>query len=384
MATFILLHALLQNAKKFTNHKKLLALLVVLTLLAPQLSQLFISQAHAGTMTPAKVMINNSQAGASNVTYSFRFTTTATTAIKQWTIQLCTAASGTCTAPTGLVNSGAAIASDNIAGTGRTNTFNSDGTLTTVVTSPAAQSTQAVAVDYTGITNPTTPNTTYYARITTYSDTGSTVIDTATVAFAILDTTSIAVTANVDASFTFSIAGIAGTGSNTVNGATLTNGITTTATTIPFGTMAVGAAKVAAQDLTVSTNAQNGYTITASHSATAVSGTPPLVSGSNDIDTFTGTNASPVVWSAPTSTTANSNSGFFGYTTESTSLCTGTAGRFATNKWAGTSTTGAEVACSATPVNSTTTRIGYQLQVDAYQPAGSYAGTVVLVATPTY
>lgn len=384
MATFILLHMLLQNFSKLNDRKKVVAVIALLALFLPLVSQIFILQAHAGTMTPAKVMINNSQSGASAVTYTFNFTTTATTAIKQWTIQFCDAASGTCNTPTGMVTTGAAISSDNIAGTGRTNTFTSNGTLTTVVTATSAQSTQAVHVDYTGITNPTTANTTSYARITTYSDTGSTIIDTATVAFAVLNTTSIAVTANVDASFTFSVAGITGTGSNTVNGANLTNGITTTATTIPFGTMAVGAAKIAAQDLTVSTNAQNGYNITASHSATAVSGTPPLVSGGNDIDAFTGTNASPTTWSAPTSTTANSNTGFFGYTTESTTLCSGTAARFSSNKWAGTTTAGAEVACSATPVNSATTRVGYQLQVDAYQPAGSYAGTVILVATPTY
>lgn len=384
MATFILLNTLLQSITNLKYRKKLVAVLAILALLIPQASQLFVFQAHAGTMTPAKVLINNSQAGASNVTYTFNFTTTATTDIKQWTIQFCDAASGTCNTPTGMVTTGAAISGDNIAGTGRTNTFTSNGTLTSVVTTPATQSTQAVHVDYTGITNPTTTNTTYFARITTYSDSGSTTIDTATVAFAILDTTSVAVTANVDASFSFAVAGIAGTGSNSVNGATLTNGVTSTATTIPFGTMAVGTAKVAAQDLTVSTNAQNGYNITASHSATTVSGNPPLVSGSNNIDAFTGTNTTPTVWSAPNSTTANTNTGFFGYTTESTNLCTGTASRFSSDKWAGTTTTGAEVACSATPVNSETTRVGYQLQVDAYQPAGSYAGTVVLVATPTY
>ena len=94
--------------------------------------------AHAGALSPAKLIINNSQAGASGVTYQARFTTSVTTNIKQLTILFCNAASGSCVAPTGMVNTGAAIATDNIAGTGRANTFSGNGTLTTVVTTPSS------------------------------------------------------------------------------------------------------------------------------------------------------------------------------------------------------------------------------------------------------
>jgi len=369
-------------------HFSLLLVALIAVVLTNPLFSFLVGNAQAGALSPAKLIINNSQSGAAAVTYQARFTTSVTTSIKQLTILFCNAASGSCVAPTGMVNTGAAIATDNIAGTGRTNTFSGNGTLTTVITTPAAQTNTAVNIDYTGITNPSTANTTFYARITTYSDTGTTPIDTATVAFAVLDTTSIAVTANVDPTLSFSVAGIAGTGSNSVNAANLTNGVTSTATSIPFGTLTAASAKVAAQDITITTNASSGYTVTASHSAQAQAGFPPLVSGAtNNVDTFSGTNATPTTWSAPAGSTANTNTGYFGYTTEDATLCTGTASRFTSsggNKWAGSTTLGQEVACSTGGVSSETTRIGYEIEVNTIQPPGSYSGTVVLIATPTY
>lgn len=365
--------------------KRYLIILLLLYLLLPPFSPLTVLIANAGTLTNAKVLINNSQASATNVSYNFRFTTPATTAIGKVVIQFCTAASGTCTTPTGMTTTGATRANDNIAGTGRTDTFTTNGTLSVDITTPATQSTQNVVIDFTGITNPSTTNSSHFARITTYQSDDTTALDTATVAFATLDTNSIAVSATVDPTLTFTVTGVTGNGSATVNSAVITNGLATTATTIPFGTLTAGIPKIAAHDVTITTNAVNGYTVTASHSATSQSGNPPLTSGSsNNIDSFTGTNSTPATWSSPSGTSANTNTGFFGYTTEDTSLCTGTASRFSSNKWSGTTTTGEEIICSTTGVSSETTRIGWQVEVNNLQPAGSYTGTVILIATPTY
>jgi hypothetical protein len=257
-----------------------------------------------------------------------------------------------------------------------TGTGNTDCTITLTVTTPTTQVVQAVAIPVTaGITNPTTINTTYYVRLTT-RDTGPTTIDTATVAFAILDTTSITVTASVDPTFTFSVAAV--TSGGTVNGAT-TN-VTTTATTVPFSTLSSGSTKIAAHDLTVTTNATAGYAIT------VLSADPPLTDVSKNIDTFTGTNATPTTWSSPAGTSASVNTGFFGYTTNDATLCTGTAARFTSGgpKWAGSNTTASEVACSTGGVSAEVTRVGWQAEVNAIQPPGSYSGVVTLVATPTY
>jgi hypothetical protein len=370
------------NQKNKYLRKVLLVAVLIVALTFPPFGRLFLTNANAA-LTSTKLQINNSQASATNVTYSFYFTTSATTAIKQIGIKFCTtpgAYGDSCTVPTGFNPGSPTLASDNLAGTGRTVTDPATlgERMRIVVGTPAAQSTQGVILTFTGVTNSSTINTTFYTRVTTYSDTGTTPIDYGQSVAAVLDTNSIAVTATVDPNLTFAVAGVSSAG--TVNSAT-TN-ITTTASTIPFGTMAVGTPKIGATDVTVTTNAGSGYSVTASHSG--ILANAPLTSGSNTINSFSGTNTSPSIWSAPAGSTANTNTGYFGYTTESTSLCTGTAGRFSSNKWAGSSTTGQEVICSATGVSSQTTRLGWQAEVNAIQPAGGYTGTVILIATPTY
>lgn len=360
------------------SFRSFLSLALVISLLTLGLLP-FAKSVNAGTFTPAKVIISDSRSGNAATTYDFSFTTTVTTNIKQLDVVFCTTASGACSTPTGIVTTGATRASDNLAGTGRTDDFTGNGTLSTVVTTPASQATQAVTVQYTGITNPTTTNTTFFARVTSYSDTGSTVIDSATVAFATLMSTSIAVTASVDPTFVFTVAA-ANTGA--VNGASI-NVTTSTATTIPLGTLASGVPNIAAHDVSVTSNSKNGYTVTVKAVAD-----PPLVDGSNNIDAFTGTNDTPVTWSSPGGGAANVNTGFFGYTTNDATLGTGTAARFTSsggNKWSGTTTSPLEVAYSATGVTTAeVTRVGWQAEVNGLQPAGAYTGSVILVATPTY
>jgi hypothetical protein len=277
------------------------------------------------------------------------------------------------------------LASDNIAGSGRTVTAPSGNAFRVVVTTPSSQSTQAMVLNFTGVTNPNGANTTYYVRTTTYSDTGSTIIDgTTSAAFAVLDTNSIAVSATVDPNFTFTVTrAVTGRVNGNYSSSDAINVSTTTNNSIPFGTLNTSTASVSAHDITITTNAGNGYEVTASSSAL-----PPLQSGSDSISTFTGTNAAPAVWSSPNGSSPDVNTGFFGYTTSSNALCTGTANRFTDNssyqKYAGFSTAGGEVACSTTPKSSDTTRVGWKLEINSIQPAGQYSGSIILVATPTY
>ncbi len=364
------------NALKYVRKFLTVAIIVVL-LACPPLVNLFVLQSHAaGTPSPAKITINNSQAGATGVTYELRYTATASTGIQRLTIQFCTTASGTCTTPTGMTTTGATRTVSNVSGTSPADTFGVNGTLRTDWTA-ATQSPLGVIYTVSGITNPSTINTTFYARVTSYSDAGVTAIDNVNLAIAVLDTGSIAVSATVDPNFSFTVTR-AVTGN--VNGDTI-NVSSTSNNSIPFGTLNTTVASVAAHDITITTNANNGYQVTASTSAT-----PPLVSGANSISDFSGTNASPTNWSAPAGSSPNVNTGYFGYTTNSTTLCTGSATRFTSGgpNYAGFTTTGQEVACSSTPVNNVTTRVGWKLQINTIQPAGAYTGTIILVATPTY
>lgn len=359
---------------KRLSNKRSIAVFSLFLILAASFYYYFIPHVDAGTFSPRKVTISDSRAGQTANTYDFAFTASISTAIKQVDIKFCNEAGAftdTCTAPSGFVVTATSRVSDNITGTTRTDSAPAANQFRTVVTTPATQSPLAITISLNTITNPTTPNTTYFARIITYSDTGTTTIDSGTTAFAILTSTSMAVTATVLENFTFSIA--AATSGN-VNGQAITVTSGTSASTIPLGTLAVGSSSVAAHDVTVSTNAGSGYQVTVKSLAV-----PPLVSGANDIDSFTGTYGTPTTWSAPAGTTANTNTGFFGYTTEDTDFSA-----FQSNKYAGFETTPRAIVSNATGVSSQTTRIGWQAQVNAVQPAGAYTGTVILVATPTY
>lgn len=89
----------------------------------------------------------------------------------------------------------------------------------------------------------------------------------------IVTTSSVQVTANVDPTLTFTIAGINNaTAINTGNTTGCTNteatsaGNASTATTVDLGTLGTGTINIAAQLLTITTNAQNGYALTATSS----------------------------------------------------------------------------------------------------------------------
>jgi hypothetical protein len=365
--------------RKILNLKVLLALVIIsaITLYSP-LSYFLNQKSYAGYATLSSVQISDSRASHTSTNYNYGFTVTTTTSIKQINIKFCTeqgAFTDTCTPPAGFSASSATRASDNIAGTGRTDTPGAN-TFQTVITTPAAQSTTAVTFNLSTITNPSTTNTTYYTRVITYSDTGTTEIDHTEMAFAILTTTSMAVSASIDPSLSFTIAGVSSGG--TVN--TATTNVTTTPSTIPFGSLSI--ARIAANDITVNTNAGNGYTV-----AVAEVTSPPLVSGADNIDEFTGTNATPTPWSAPAGSTPSVNTGFFGYTTEDSTLSGVSPARFTTSapNWAGPTTSLSEVAYNNTyTAGNQTTRIGWEAQANGNQPPGTYTGTVVLVATPTY
>jgi hypothetical protein len=224
-----------------------------------------------------------------------------------------------------------------------------------------------------GITNGSQTNDDKFLTFSTYNNTDCSTnpIDSVVVGFIFTDGQQ--VTIGVDPSLSFAVAGVTGNGSLTVNGATITNGLATTSGTIPFGTLSSATNKVAAQDLTVSTNAGNGYTVYVRYSG------KPTVNSFNidDLNTGTSTNLSPTVF------TAAGTEGF-GYTTEDFTLGTGTAGRFSANKWASFTTSNAEVAYNGTTANSQTTRVGFQAGIAGSTEPGAYTTTVIYTATPVY
>ncbi len=172
-------------------------------------------------------------------------------------------------------------------------------------------------------------------------------------------------------SLTFSISGISS--GTSIAGVSTT--VTSTASTIGYGSLTVGdgSPNIAAQRLTVTTNATGGYTATVRQNNDLTS------AAADTIDPVSGTNTTPAAF--PTGFT----DGRFGYHTTDTSLCTGTGSRFSTNDtYAQLDTTPFEVACAAGAVTSEQTDVVYKLVIGILQEAGNYENEITYIATATY
>lgn len=96
-----------------------------------------------------------------------------------------------------------------------------------------------------------------YRMIVQHLDSGNAVVDQTTAAVAMIE--SVKVTASVAPQITFTIGGVAAS----TSACGITTSVTTTPTLVPLGELSIGAFRHAAQTLTVSTNAQGGYVVTA-------------------------------------------------------------------------------------------------------------------------
>jgi len=129
----------------------------------------------------------------------------------------------------------------------------------------------------------------------------------------------------------------------------------------------------ATNTLTVSTNAELGYNITAYETALMT-----ILGGTTTIANWTGTNATPTTWN--TSCIASATCGF-GYSTNDTSLT-----QFSSTKFAGftTSTPGDVVATGSGQVTGDATIMTYRSSVNLLQGPGDYQTTVRYIITPGF
>ncbi len=240
--------------------------------------------------------------------------------------------------------------------------------------------------DFTSMTNPSISNCTHttpannstgtcYVRIYTYSDSVyANAVDSGTVSITI--TQPVVVTARVDPTFSLTIAGVAGS-NQTRNLTILTNNLTTTVTTVPFGNLQAGTAKFASQVLTVTGNNAGGYTITADLD-TNLTGT----AYGDDIDGFIGNSATTgdaSAWLAPTGSTSGIHTGWLGVGTDDTGVTNRGDNQFFT-----LGTTGTVIAESDGPASTRVSNVVYGIEVNAYQQSDNYTGTMTLNALPTY
>jgi hypothetical protein len=224
-------------------------------------------------------------------------------------------------------------------------------------------------------TNPSSPGSYRIVIGGTWDDDGETRV-------AIID--DVVVTASVDTTFTFTISGITSTSTiPSVNGETLTG--TTTATALPFGTLAPGVAKTLGQQLNVTTNAAGGFSVTVVEDTNLQSATGA------DIDLFSNgaTTSTPIAWTAPTNTLGQEwTYGHIGVTSDDASLSAGD--EFGAQLFAGNFNTARQVFYHNGPSDGTTNSIGsttvaFKVQIGSLQEAGNdYTNTLTYVATPTF
>lgn len=204
-----------------------------------------------------------------------------------------------------------------------------------------------------------------------------TILDSGTTQVAIID--NVVVTARVTTFFDFNIYGLAT--STEVNGTSTTR--TSTETTIPFGTLTNGVITTLAQDLTVETNAANGFVVTIYEDG------PLLSSTGADIDEFDNDTDqdSPIAWSSPSNSISNENTwGHWGITSEDDY----NSDQFGTNFWIAASTTPRVVFHHASSSDGFTenigsTTVGFQAEITSLQEAGDdYNTTLTYIATPTF
>lgn len=217
---------------------------------------------------------------------------------------------------------------------------------------------------------------TCYVRLATYEDTNwTTAADTGTVSITI--TQAITVSARVDPTFSMTITGVVGS-AQTRNGTILTNALTTTVTTIPFGNLTANTAKKAAHIITITSNNAGGYTVTAKMDQ-ALTGT----AYEDIINGFGGTGVASTVasetWTAPTGSTSGTHTGWLGVGTDDT----GVGGR-GTNQFFTLNTTGTIVAETDGPANARVSNIVYSIEANAYQQSDNYTGIMTYNALPTY
>ncbi|MES2966764.1 MAG: hypothetical protein V4668_03180 [Patescibacteria group bacterium] len=221
------------------------------------------------------------------------------------------------------------------------------------------------------VTNPSTVNSYEFIVTAGAADSGRTRV-------AILD--NVDVTAVVNTSFTFTVAGLAT--STAVNGTSTTG--STTATSIPFGVLTAGQIKTLAQRLNVTTNARNGFVVTVEQDGNLQSSTGADIDGFRD-GAYTNT---PQAWgAAPTNLIADENTwGHWGLTSTDDL----NADEFGSALFVAASTTPRQIFTHSGPSDGTTDNIGsstvgYQIQISPLQEAGDdYTTVLTYIATPTF
>ncbi len=232
-------------------------------------------------------------------------------------------------------------------------------------------STTSQTITVSNVTNPGTAGD-YSITISSHQSGGTEIESSETKVYIIDDVT---VTAHVAASLTFAVAGTATT--TTINGDATTG--STTATEIAFETLTVDTEQRMGQVLSVSTNANAGFTVTVQQDSNMVS------AAGADIDSFA--TSSPAAWTSPAGTLGDESTyGYMGVASDDSDLATS----FSAGYYQGLDGTNPlEVMSHNGPADGSTADSGrvsvmYNIEITDLQEAGDYQNTLTYICTPTF
>ncbi len=316
------------------------------------------------SLTDAKDTISDSDISATGVTHTIQFTTGTTTPINgYWRMVF----------PSGFTNILAANA--NCSGLTASSTGN---TLDCVATAAVAATSTKVTI--TSVNNPTSAGS-YLINIYHY-DNNNTLLERVQVRVYIIE--DIWMTATVDATLTFTISGL--NSGEVVNGVTCN--ATTTATSTPFGTLSTTASTTVCQQLAVSTNADDGFTVTVEQDQELTSDSGSNINSFDNSPDGTGS-TTPHAWTAPLGVLDQYNTyGHMGLTSEDSTLSSGDT--FGDALYVGfNGTDPVEVMYHNGPADGSTpdkglTQVAYTAEIMGLQEAGDYENRLTYICTPTY
>ena len=352
----MLYYSIILNSMK--EHKSLspsrsIRLAVALGLVSLLILQILMAKVQAAVITGRTLTIGSSVASAST-SYTFTFTVPSATVLASFEATACTTASGACTTPAGFTSATSTLSAQptNLGdATGWTVNTGTAGSLRIKKTGNVAAPAGSQTVAFSGVTNPSATNSTFFMRLTTYSDDAwTTAVDTGNVASSTAG--QITVTASVGETLTFTLAS-----------ATVALGTLTTATT-GSGT----------STMTAATNSASGYVVTINGS-TLTSGVDTITALAAQTASTVGNSQFGINLKANTTPSVGTNVSGSGSGTATANYGTADQFRFVT---------GDSVASALIPTNSNTFTVSYIGNIAGITAPGIYATSLTFVATANF
>jgi hypothetical protein len=353
------------RATKLSTKKLYLipAAILILAILMGALAPLKVSA--AGQLTSRKLTLGSSAPNTAT-SWEFTFTPTESTALNGVTFEVCTTASGGCSAPGSWSNSGSAFTSLTYNGSAQSGwTLDNAAGYLRIKNNASAQSVSGpVVATFSTVTNPNTTNATFYVRVLTFSgDDYTTQVDNGVVAAS--TAAQLSLSASIDETLTF-CTGTSGITNSSCTGAT--------GSTVNFGTLSASATNTGVSQIGVGTNANSGYAITVNGST--------LSSGGNTIAALAAQTAS---------TTGSEQFGLnlrdnatpdFGTDPDGSGTAAPTANYNTADQYRFVS--GDVVASKNGTDQFRRFHVGYIANIDTASQAGAYTSTLTYIATATF